>query len=128
MLFRKAGNILLILLYLVIFFQPLVPIIIYHLNYNYIVKNECINRDKPLIHCNGKCYLHKQLDDVFEGTQKRPLHLSLSDFKFSEFTEVEAGYSLASPVIILKKPAAFYLEHYKFSLFNNIFRPPQLGC
>lgn len=127
-MFRKVGNILLILLYLVIFFQPLVPIIIYHVNYNYIVKNECVNRDKPWMHCNGKCYLHKQLDDVFEGNQKHPLNLSLRDFKFPEFTELQTGFSLACPVIISKKPVAFYLDHYKSNLFNNIFRPPQSGC
>lgn len=127
-MFWKVGKILLIFLYLLIIFQPLVPIIIYHFNYNFIVKNECVNRDKPWMHCNGKCYLHKQLDNVFEGNQKQPLNLSLKDFKFSEFTEQQTAFSLACPGIIYNKPTAFYLDHYTFNLFNKIFRPPQTGC
>lgn len=127
-MYRKAGNILLILLYLVIFFQPLVPVILYHVNYNFIVKNECVNRAKPWMHCNGKCYLNKQLDDVFDGKQKHPLNLSLRDFKFPEFTELKTGFFSAFPGMIAIKPTAFYLNHYSFHLFNNIFRPPQLGC
>lgn len=125
---RKFSNLLFILLYLVIIFQPLIPIITYHLNYNFIVKNVCINRDKPWMHCNGKCYLHKQLEDVFEGNQKHPQNLSMRDFKFSEFTEQINDFSLACPVIISQKPSAVYHNYYHFSLYSKIFRPPQQDC
>lgn len=125
---RKFGNILLVLLYLVIIFQPLIPIFIYHANYNFIVKNECVNRDKPWMHCNGKCYLNKQLDDVFDGNQKHPQNLSLRDFKFSEFTQQKTNFSLACPVIIDKKQSSFYHNHYRFNSFSDVFRPPQSAC
>ncbi len=125
---RKSGEILLILLYLLIIFQPLIPIVIYHVNYNFIVKNECVNRDKPWMHCNGKCYLHKQLDDVFEGNQKHPQTLSLRDFKFSEFTEQSTDFSCVCPVFVFEKPGVFFHNHYHFRPFSNIFRPPQPAC
>lgn len=125
---RKFGNLLLILLYLVIIFQPLIPIITYHLNYNFIVKNICVNRDNPLMHCNGKCYLHKELDDVFDGNQKHPQNLSMRDFKFFEFTEQVNYFSFASPVIIHQKMRAFYHNYYHFDLYSNIFHPPQTAC
>ncbi len=80
------------------------------------------------MHCNGKCYLHKQLDDVFGGNQKHPQNLSIRDFKFSEFTEQVNDFSLACPVIVSQKPHAFYQDHYHFDLNNNIFRPPQIAC
>lgn len=125
---RKLANILLILLYLVIIFQPLVPIIIYRLNYNFIIKNECINRNKPWMHCNGKCYFHKQLNDMFEVNQKHPQNLSLRNFKFSEFTEQVNDFSLGCPVIVSQKPRAVYNNNYHFNLYSNIFRPPQNAC
>ncbi len=31
------------------------------MNYDYIVKNLCINKDRPRLKCDGKCYLKKQL-------------------------------------------------------------------
>jgi hypothetical protein len=80
------------------------------------------------MHCNGKCYLRKQLDDVFEGNQKRPQSLSLRDFKFPEFTEQDRAFSLACSVNTCRKPTAFYQNHYQFNLLNSIFRPPQSGC
>jgi len=80
------------------------------------------------MHCNGKCYLHKQLNDVFEGNQQHPQNLSLRDFKFPEFTEQTTVFSLGCPIITLNKAVAFYQNHYQFNLLNPIFRPPQPAC
>ena len=33
----------------------------YMVNKDFIAKNLCENRDKPMMHCNGKCHLRKQL-------------------------------------------------------------------
>jgi len=33
----------------------------YELNKDFIAKNLCENRDRPAMHCNGKCQLNKQL-------------------------------------------------------------------
>src|SRR5665647_284761 len=33
----------------------------YEFNKNYIAKTLCVNRNKPMSGCNGKCYLKKQL-------------------------------------------------------------------
>ncbi|MNL08946.1 hypothetical protein D3C87_1296900 [compost metagenome] len=40
-------------------------------NQNYIAKELCINRDKPELHCNGKCYLMKKLKQAQEKEQKQ---------------------------------------------------------
>lgn len=49
------------LLYLLAMVRPLVPIIEYYANYDYIATVLCENRDKPSLECNGKCYLEKQI-------------------------------------------------------------------
>lgn len=33
----------------------------YELNKHYIIEKFCVNRDKPEMHCDGKCYLKKKL-------------------------------------------------------------------
>jgi hypothetical protein len=55
------------ILYLLLF-ATLLPIVSpwgiiahYQLNRNYIARVLCENRDKPQLHCNGKCYLAKKL-------------------------------------------------------------------
>ena len=52
------------LLYLLAMVKPLVPVIEYYANYDYIATVLCENRDKPYLECNGKCYLEKQLNEV----------------------------------------------------------------
>jgi hypothetical protein len=41
----------------------------YFINYNYIAKNLCENKDKPKLKCNGKCHLKKELKKVEESKQ-----------------------------------------------------------
>lgn len=42
-------------------FRPAIPFLEYWLNYDYIVNELCENKDKPQIHCDGKCHLNKEL-------------------------------------------------------------------
>lgn len=41
--------------------SPWGTIAYYHANKDYIAKVLCENRDKPQLHCDGKCYLAKRL-------------------------------------------------------------------
>lgn len=43
----------------------------YHLNKAYITQKLCENKSNPKLHCNGHCYLSKQLKKVEEGEQKQ---------------------------------------------------------
>ncbi|MET6996476.1 hypothetical protein [Chitinophaga defluvii] len=44
----------------------------FYINQNYIAKNLCINRDKPQMHCNGKCSLKKKLNEEDRKNQENP--------------------------------------------------------
>ena len=33
----------------------------FELNRDYVAKNLCVNRDKPWLHCNGKCYFMRRI-------------------------------------------------------------------
>ena len=41
--------------------SPWGTIAYYHVNKDYIARVLCENRDKPQLHCDGQCYLAKQL-------------------------------------------------------------------
>ena len=41
--------------------KPIFPVIEYAVNYDYISKVLCENKAKPMMHCNGKCHLMKEL-------------------------------------------------------------------
>ncbi len=55
----------------------------FELNRGYIAGNLCENRDKPLLHCDGQCYLAKKLKEADDQqkksekeSQKGPYHLA----------------------------------------------------
>ncbi len=41
--------------------RPVLPLVNYAVNYDYIVKNLCENRNNPQSTCKGKCYVSKEL-------------------------------------------------------------------
>ncbi len=41
--------------------RPVLPLVNYAVNYDYITKNLCENRAVPQSTCKGKCYLEKEL-------------------------------------------------------------------
>ena len=57
----------LFILTLIMFLKPILPVLEYIVNYDYISKVLCINKDKPTLHCNGKCHLMKELAKASEN-------------------------------------------------------------
>jgi len=57
---------------IIMLIKPLWPLAEYAVNYDYIVENLCENRATPSLHCDGKCYLAKQLAKESEGSDKNP--------------------------------------------------------
>ncbi len=55
------------ILALIMFLKPVLPVIEYFVNYDYISKVLCVNKDKPTLHCNGKCHLMKELAKASEN-------------------------------------------------------------
>lgn len=49
------------MLYLVAMLQPIMPLLEYHVNKEYIANVLCENRERPQLACNGKCYLSKKV-------------------------------------------------------------------
>ena len=44
--------------------------IYYHVNKEYIAQKLCENRNNPAIHCNGHCYLSKQLNKAEQNEKQ----------------------------------------------------------
>jgi len=51
--------------FLLFSFKPFIPFINYAINKQYIIREFCVNKDKPEMHCNGKCYLEKQIKELY---------------------------------------------------------------
>jgi hypothetical protein len=60
---------IIILIYLTGIAAPLFPIVEYAIEKDYISEILCINRDKPEMKCDGKCYLSQKLSQARSSDQ-----------------------------------------------------------
>lgn len=62
-------------LYLLALVQPAVPILEYLIHYDYIVNELCENRNKPILSCEGMCYLGDQVEKQLDthDSQEKPV-------------------------------------------------------
>lgn len=65
---KKIAFIIVVILFL----KPLFPVLEYAINYEYISKVLCVNKAKPMMHCNGKCHLMKELAKAQEQEKQTP--------------------------------------------------------
>ncbi len=101
-----------------------VTILSFYMNQAYIAENLCVNRDKPQLHCNGKCHLAKKMSEEDRRDQERP------DRKMDNSNEV--FYTAANEPDFLK-PSFTSITHawlYPYSIGiatdrpSDVFRPP----
>lgn len=97
----------------------------YSLRKDYIAKNLCQNRNRPSMHCNGKCYLSKQLAKAAEqkeAQQKNTIVSSIIDL----YCQIGKLTSIPKFELFLYEiPNHFFLPTFHLqSFFSKVFKPP----
>lgn len=109
---------------LVVLFRPLWPIVNYVANYDYIVENFCVNKDKPELKCNGQCYLMKQLAEQTDDDQTNPFEKQ----KKSESSEIvfleKYNYSIPSVMELDSFPLFAYRYNLSVNDSLSVLDPP----
>jgi hypothetical protein len=108
-----------------IFLQTFNSLIIrteFYLNRAYIAKNLCENVDKPMMNCNGKCYLNKKLKQQQKQDQQAPVSKT-EKFDVAPFF-VPKPFTLAGTASFIKPTFFIKDESLAFSSPNSIFHPP----
>lgn len=108
-------HISLFLLLLISFKMLVVPFIYldFELRKEYIIQNLCENRFKTQLHCDGKCYLAKQLHKVAEG------HARDEAQKQSDTAKRVMQEIFEAPAPDFPTPAVVYSHSNSFSLFSS---------
>lgn len=110
---------------LAVFLRPVLPVVGYIINYDYIVKELCENRTKPELHCNGKCQLMKEMAKASEN--EKP-----AQQKKSASAEVEVLFcqqAVAFVLACLDQPVSTevcnkYSNLYSFLSSASLYHPP----
>lgn len=118
----RIGAIFFIFLYLVAMIRPVGPLFTYVINQDYILEFLCINRDKPELECNGKCYLMQMIEEKNDDKGKNPPRIVMEDYPIG-FVELQ---SLANVIVPEEYRAMGYLYDNKYSYRYSYldFHPP----
>jgi hypothetical protein len=117
---------LVFLLALFILVKPILPVLDYVVNYEYISKVLCINKAKPKLQCNGKCHLMKELAKTSESetpisSNKKTASHELEVLFFEEiksFTIKSISFDKNQFLI------SNYSDLYYYLNTTSVFRPP----
>jgi hypothetical protein len=122
--FAAVKHSLLLFAFLIVL-KPVFPVVEYVFDYEYISEVLCVNKDKPELHCNGKCYLMKSLAKAAkeEADQKKDNLLKKVDIPLFFIQESEVP-SVATIIkqehrIIQTSPS-----FYSYEETSNFFHPP----
>lgn len=96
-------------------------------NRAYITKVLCENRSKPMLNCNGKCYLAKKLkkqqDKADKETSQKVEHTAVANLFFLSFPRIVFKQSF-----VLKKRINFtYSLNPYLTTLGGLLKPPRLS-
>ncbi|ATN07610.1 hypothetical protein H3Z85_09440 [Chryseobacterium indologenes] len=103
--------------------RPVLPLVNYAVNYDYIVKNLCENRNIPQSTCKGKCYVEKELaktEKQSTGSQNIKIagldvFLSHDIFSFTDKDEMGSRIKITD---------SNYSDSHTTEYFSRVFHPP----
>jgi hypothetical protein len=96
----------------------------FELNQKYIAANLCENRDKPWLHCNGKCYFMKKIKQAEEKEKSEENQSQKDHLQETYFQSAQAVKFHTHLLQLINTP---YLTGVTIGLNNTIFHPPQIG-
>ncbi|TDE02101.1 hypothetical protein E0F91_13355 [Flavobacterium sandaracinum] len=106
--------------------KPVLPVLEYVVNYEYISKVLCINKDKPKMQCNGKCHLMKELAKASDA--EKPLSTdkkgTTSILDVLIFEEIKSFDIIPLCFGTKEKTNAYYSNLYFHLNSASVFHPP----
>ncbi|MUH36131.1 hypothetical protein D9O36_09780 [Zobellia amurskyensis] len=109
--------------------KPLWPVAEYIANYDYIKNVLCENKDKPMLNCDGKCYLAKQLAKESEENGKNPFGEKQSKVEIQPVVFIQSlqyidfGFNILNP---LNRNYRIESNLISLLLISDISEPPEL--
>lgn len=106
--------------------KPVLPVIDYVVNYEYISTVLCVNKAKPKMECNGKCHLMKELAKSSETEAPISSDKKMGSQQFEVLFLEEIKSFKITPIYLLEKQKIDidYSDLYFHLNSASVFRPP----
>jgi len=115
------------ILMLIISISDIVVYSLFKINQSNIIENFCVNKERPQMKCNGKCYLKKTFDQS-KGTDKEKFPLEITNLiKKIALFQIDLPKINVCEVGLLKSKMMAFSESINIRLLvKDIFHPPSL--
>jgi hypothetical protein len=119
---KKFFAFILLLAFATQTFSQGITLLNFYMNRSYIAANQCENRFRPMLHCNGQCVLAKKLKQQEKSERQNP------EKKLQGKEEVVSSRSfftssIVSPASFFTNPS-FLADAATVDQPSSVFRPP----
>ena len=98
----------------------------YQTNLSQIIEDFCVNKDKPELNCDGKCYLAQKLDQSATNSDEVENNLEIAESFTLVFFSPLNYESTNSNSFIYKEINQNYKNNYSYLFSSNFFIPPNV--
>ena len=101
--------------------KPIAPFVEYAINYDYISKVLCINKDKPELSCKGTCQLMKKLQQQ-EDEDYHSLRIHMEEYPIGFVKLLSLDSKNYDDIKLINHTS--YKNEYSYLYSYNVFHPP----
>lgn len=120
---KRILSVFLLLAFVTANFSQFIIVIHYELNKTQITQEYCVNKDKPMMHCCGKCHLTKKLAED-DAKQKSSTVPNLKNEILLDFPSLATTISFT--VTGRKNLTSPYLSSLLPGVNGSVFHPPSV--
>lgn len=103
--------------------RPVLPMLNYAINYDYIVKNLCENRKIVESDCKGKCFVKKELAKT-EKESNNAQNIKIAGLDVFLSHEILSFQNFGSTDLKSKTSNSYHIQLHSSEYFSRIFHPP----
>lgn len=103
--------------------RPVLPLVNYAVNYDYIVQNLCENRNIPQSTCKGKCYVEKELAKT-EKQSNNSQNVKIAGLDVFLSNDILSFADKKDTESLDEVPDSNYFDSHSSDHFSRIFHPP----
>lgn len=102
------------------------PYVNYYVNYTYISTTLCENKDKPQMHCNGKCHLKKTIAKAeADETKSKSTSITVKLVTFQEIPSKVFKFEFNQISSLQKNKNTLISQVYSSPILDILSPPPQ---
>lgn len=98
----------------------------FFMNREKIAEKYCVNKNRPALKCNGKCYLSKKMKEAAAEDNAIPIPEGIHFIKSVNciITDISLPQTHSADLVSEPNRKGEFVNHYEYQLISEIFHPP----